>query len=199
MSKADEKKWIVVAGVAAVGVTAAALLYKFYFSKPSDEKAGGSKGGKSSAAAPAKADASANADIAIASIDFSRASKLSKEQIAALWEKYDTDKSGSLEPNEIKALVKAVLGQIYQEKSVLTKYMTHMFDDSTDHTHKHEIHGRLRVLHKELHDKSDGVAKELFNRLDTDKNGKISKDEFVVAFALWLENKQQQEIRNYLL
>jgi len=82
---------------------------------------------------------------------------------------------------------------------VLTKYMTHMFDENTAHEHKHEIHGRLRVLHKELHDKSEGVAKELFNRLDANKDGKISRDEFVVAFALWLENKQQQEIRNYLL
>ena len=181
----DEKKWVIAAAVAAAGVAAAALVYKLWVS-------GSGKTGEKDSAAK-------RVEVKIGNIDFSRASKLSREQIIALWEKFDYDRSGSLEPNEIKALVKDVLGQIYQEKSVLTKYMSQMFDDSTDHQHRHEIHGRLRVLHKELHDKSDAVAKELFNRLDSNRDGKISKDEFVVAFALWLENKQQQEIRNYLL
>jgi hypothetical protein len=64
--------------------------------------------------------------------------------------------------------------------------------------HKHEIHGRLKSLHSELHASAEGVAKQLMNRLDANKDGKISKEEFVQAFAQWLEQYHTNEIRDYL-
>jgi len=208
----DQKKLLIAAGVTAGVALVGYLFWKYVLSSKKEEKEEKAPAAAAAPASPAAAAAAApvsdqkdreqakkNAEVALASIDFGRASKLSKEQISSLWDKYDADKSGYLDQSEIRNLVKEVLRQIYQEKSVLTKYMAHMFDESTEHTQKHAIHGRLRVLHKELHDKSEGVAYELFNRLDLNQDGKISKEEFTVAFALWLEKKQEQEIRDYLL
>jgi len=208
-TKDDKQKMYIAIGAAVVAIGAGVAAYQFWYKpKKAREAAAGQDSDSRTHSAHHDRQAKAgkheskqqkkNVDSALASIDFARATKLSKEQIAALWEKFDADKSGALDGAEVRLLVKEVLGQIAQEKTVLTKYMQSMFDENTEAAQKQEIHGRLKHLHGELYHRSEGVAKQLMNRLDTNKDGKVTKEEFVQAFAQWLEQYHEREIRDYL-
>jgi len=199
----DKTKLYIALGATAVAIGAGALIYYFYNKKKhgdsgEDERRTHSSHHERQAKAKSGKHDEKGIRNALDSIDFARASKLSKEQIGAIWERYDTDHSGYLDENELKKLVRDVLGQIAEEKAVLTKYMTSMFDESTDAGSQAEIRQRLKEVHVRLHGEANGVAKQLMRRLDVNRDKKVSKEEFVQAFAGWLEKHHEQAIRDYL-
>ena len=56
---------------------------------------------------------------------------LSKEQIERLWYTYDVNRTGYLEPEEMKALVQGLLQAMSKQEHLASQYVHHMFHEET--------------------------------------------------------------------
>jgi len=146
---------------------------------------------------------------------------LTGAQIDDAWNSFDTDKSGTLEPNEVANVVEGILTKIAEEQHSVQNALKSMFDiaeapakDAKDDKKdvkaaskadvkdvkggkdekKGSGHLSKRVL-EGVKKKVKGETKKLIGRLDKNKDGKIDKAEFTTLFPSWFEKQITEGIR----
>jgi Ca2+-binding EF-hand superfamily protein len=169
-SKDNTKRYLVIGAAITAGAAALYLAYKYVFGRRR---------------------------LDIAAIDFSKSHNLTREQIDGLWAEYDRDGNGYLDKHELKLLVDALLKRLHQERAFTQNFVHHMFDDKTEKTVKEDAHNLMRGMTKDLKDESHSVAAELLNRLDANRDGKVSKEEFTSLFNMWFEHKVHTELTDF--
>jgi len=167
----DSKRYLIIGAAVAGAAAVAALAYQFIFKRRR---------------------------IDIAQIDFAKSHQLTREQIDGLWAEYDRDGNGYLDRGELKLLVDSLLKRLHQERSFTQNFVHHMFDEKHhEKSTKDDAHNLVRGMTRELKEEASLVAAELLGRLDTNRDGKVSKEEFTALFNMWFEHKVSTELRDF--
>lgn len=117
---------------------------------------------------------------------------LSPEEIAeykSLFAQYDTNKNGSLELSELASIIEKVNGHKTTKRQLnnLMKKVDKNHDDTLSLDEFLEAMSMLAMT-------KEKEAREVFNTIDADKNGHISKDELLNFMGLINENVSLPDI-----
>jgi len=139
------------------------------------------------------------------SLDFSKVTHLTDKQVEEAWVLFDTNKNGTLEPNEIKAMIEALLKRLSEDQSEVVTGMTSLFAEvETDKLERKESNKDSKPdttklasgLFAEMKKKVPQYTREIMSKLDRNRDGKIDLNEFKVLFPAWFEKKVREVIRH---
>ncbi|KAJ9455835.1 putative ubiquitin carboxyl-terminal hydrolase 11 [Diplonema papillatum] len=116
------------------------------------------------------------------------------ETLASIWEHFDTDRDGSLNPTECENLVRAYLASVQRYMpqlvdSIITRVLQLFMPGKTEKSK--DIVDAVAALKEqavdttffdELHKDIPSIAKEMWSKMDVNRDGRVEKAEFVNTF-----------------
>lgn len=106
---------------------------------------------------------------------------LSKEDLQRLWVRFDANKNGELDPEELVTLLESVFEFMSRRLPERLKEMMDYGDLEPED--QEEADERLKIITTQLQGAEVKIiGKELMQIMDLDKNGKISEEEFIHTF-----------------
>lgn len=133
-----------------------------------------------------------------AQLDIQNSNPLTKAHIKALWSRYDLDRTGHLQPHELKAVVSAFFKKLAVDQGLLVSYVMEVFRDHVGEDIKKASLGVLSCLLRDMEANSTCIFEELMDRLEKNKSGTIQRSEFVSLFSMWFEARLEAELTRQL-
>lgn len=127
-------------------------------------------------------------------VDFQSSNRLTKAHVKSLWDRYDLDLKGYLQPHEIKALVSAFFKKLSSDPGLLVSYVMEIFSECPDELIKKESLSVLSEMLHQMNTQTHRVFEQLMDRLEKDRRGVIHRAEFVSLFAMWFEARVAEEL-----
>eukprot|EP00455_Lapot_gusevi_P033376 TRINITY_DN364_c0_g2_i1.p1 TRINITY_DN364_c0_g2~~TRINITY_DN364_c0_g2_i1.p1 ORF type:complete len:190 (-),score=88.28 TRINITY_DN364_c0_g2_i1:124-636(-) len=105
-----------------------------------------------------------------------------KHKIAQIWNAYDKDGNGYLDPTELHGLIEDLYARLAEENT--SGFLHDLFQEEPSAV---SIRDAVRTAFSDR--ESVTSPEELVARFDTDKDGKISRAEFLAGFGMFLCEK----------
>jgi Ca2+-binding EF-hand superfamily protein len=134
----------------------------------------------------------------IADMDFERSVNIPVQVAAQMWNTYDKNQNGLLEPEEAEAVAKEIFTKLVEEKNLLVNAFQHLFDEPSSQQIPQQELGVMQQSYFSAADKMRQnilhYSRDLISKLDRNRDGKVHKHEFVTKLGTYLSNLFKNEM-----